>query len=414
MSDDIKRALAEAKRKEPLDIRIHVLIIAVLLLLIGVCAAFKLVGNGPTPPKTILRLAGSNTIGETLAPSLAEAFLKEQGATDVKIIPGAKADEKIVQGTLPGEKSVSSITIAAHGSATAFTSLADGSCDIGMASRRIKPEEVAKLASLGDMCSAANEHVLGLDGIAVIVNASSHVNALSKDQIMRIFTGEVADWSQIGFSHGEIKVHARDDKSGTYDTFKTLVLAGKALAPGALRFEDSNQLSEAVASDPNAIGFVGLPFVHSAKPIAVSSGAAAWQPTRLTVARQVYPLSRQLFLYTPSNPTKKFTRAFVEFVISEHGQDVVGANGFVDQNLNVASAPSVTPAGAPEEYKQLTRNAKQLNTDFHFQTGTWELDNKSLVDLDRVVSMISSLKSTEEEIIEPEIHGRRDYVVRFY
>jgi len=54
-----------------------------------------------------------------------------------------------------------------------FTALADGSCDIGMASRRIKPDEVAKLAQLGDMTSTGDEHVLGLDGIAVVVNASN-------------------------------------------------------------------------------------------------------------------------------------------------------------------------------------------------------------------------------------------------
>jgi len=96
-------------------------------------------------PKAILRLAGSNTIGDTLGPSLAEAFLKDQGATDVRILPGANPLEKIVEGVLPGDSTASSITIAAHGSATAFTALAGNNCDIGMASRKIKPEEAAKL-----------------------------------------------------------------------------------------------------------------------------------------------------------------------------------------------------------------------------------------------------------------------------
>jgi phosphate transport system substrate-binding protein len=59
-------------------------------------------------------------------------------------------------------------------------------------------------------------------------------------------------------------------KSGTFDTFKALVLGGKALAPGAKRFEDSNALSEAVAGDPNGIGFIGFPYIHSAKALAVS------------------------------------------------------------------------------------------------------------------------------------------------
>ena len=106
-----------------------------------------------------------------------------------------------------------------------------------------------------------------------------------------------------------IKIYARDNKSGTFDTFKTLVLGAKALAPGAARFEDSNTLSEAVAGDRNGIGFIGLPYVHGAKALAVSEeGARALQATRLTVATEDYPLSRRLCLYTPANPTNRFTR----------------------------------------------------------------------------------------------------------
>jgi ABC-type phosphate transport system substrate-binding protein len=129
---------------------------------------------------TILRLSGSNTIGESLMPSLVEAFLKSRGATDVHTIAGAKPEEKIVVGTLPGDRFPSSIRIAAHGSSTAFTSLAESSCDIGMSSRRIKPEEATRLSSLGNMFGPASEHVVGLDGIAVIVNASNRVSELSQ------------------------------------------------------------------------------------------------------------------------------------------------------------------------------------------------------------------------------------------
>ena len=129
-----------------------------------------------------------------------------------------------------------------------------------------------------------------------------------------------------------IKIYARDNKSGTFDTFKTLVLGAKALAPGATRFEDSNTLSEAVAGDRNGIGFIGLPYVHGAKALAVSEeGARALQATRLTVATEDYPLSRRLYLYTPANPTNRFTRKFIEFALSKQGQDVVGNSGFVAQ-----------------------------------------------------------------------------------
>jgi phosphate transport system substrate-binding protein len=346
----------------------------------------------------MLRLSGSNTIGASLGPSLAEAFLKDQGATEIRVLPGTVPDEKIVQGVLPGDQSPSIIKIAAHGSATAFTDLADNDCDIGMASRRIKPDEAAKLSSLGDMYSPASEHVLGLDGIAVIVNAANPVSALEKDQVMKIFTGDITDWSQVSAFHGAIKIYARDDKSGTFDTFKSLVLTGKPLAPGAQRFEDSTALSEAVAGDPNGIGFIGLPYIHSAKAVAMSEkGARPLLPSRLTVATEDYLLSRRLYLYSPAAPQNKVTQKFVEFALSRQGQDVVGNAGFVAQNV-VPQSQEVAE-GAPAEYKQLTQGAERLSLNFRFRAGKTELDNKALVDVDRVVTFIADLKYTGDKIL---------------
>lgn len=63
-----------------------------------------------------------------------------------------------------------------------------------MASRKIKPDEIATLAALGDMTSPASEHVLGLDGIAIIVNQANPATSLTKDQLARIFSGEVTNW----------------------------------------------------------------------------------------------------------------------------------------------------------------------------------------------------------------------------
>jgi phosphate transport system substrate-binding protein len=348
--------------------------------------------------RTILRLAGSDTIGDTLGPELAEAFLKNQGATEVRTIHGTNPREQIVQGVLPNDNTPSFITISAYGSATAFTALKNGKCDIGMSSRKIRDDEAVKLASLGKMTSDANEHVLGLDGIAVIVNVSNPIEKLDKDRIMRIFSGEITDWSQVGPYQGRIKLYARNDDSETYDTFRSLVLAGKPLAKGTQRFEDSRDLSEAVANDPNSIGFIGLPYILSAKPIAVSEQETRpLLPNRLSVATEDYLLSRRLYLYTASNPQNRYVRSFVEFALSRRGQEVVGSNGFAAQT--VTQVAQTAPVFAPEEYKQLTHNANRLTVDFRFQPGKTNLDNKARADLDRVVSVIADLRIKGDRVM---------------
>jgi phosphate transport system substrate-binding protein len=348
----------------------------------------------------ILRVSGSNTIGEGLAPALAEEFLRQQGATEVKTLPGDRDDEVRVQGVLPGDRAPKAIEIHAHGSAKAFEDLANGQADIGMASRRIKTEEGAQLASLGDMRSPACEHILGLDGIAVIVSKKNPVRTLAKDQIAQIFKGEIGNWLQVGGSDGAINLYARDDKSGTYDTFRTLVLGNAPLAPSARRIEDSRRLSDSVAKDPNGIGFIGLTYVQEARAIAVyENGAAALLPTPFTVATEDYALSRRLFLYTPAHPRQELTRRFVDFALSTMGQNIVAETGFVGQNLLAAAAAAASTTALPADYRRLTSGSNRLSLDFRFREGSSQLDSKAVADLTRVVTFVTDLHYSGDKLV---------------
>jgi len=278
----------------------------------------------PQPVSRVaLRIHGSNTIGKELVPALCEEFLKYQGATSVQRRQRQKEDETDIEGVLPNE-SADPLTfeVQAHGSKTAFEDLAAGRCEIGMASRQIKSDEAQQcaLAGLGNMFSPACEIVVGLDGIAVFVNKSNPINALTKQQLADIFSGRVTDWSQVGGDPGPINLYAGDDKSGTFDTFKSLVLGAAPLSPRSLRYENSAKLSDEVAADPNGIGFAGMAFVRGSKPLAISeAGTGALLPTPFTVATKHYPLSRRLFLYVPADPKNEWTRKFVDFALSELG-----------------------------------------------------------------------------------------------
>ena len=403
---ECKRALTEttpARRSRPPALLWIAL--AALLLLIGLgFTAYQLfkgrsrneerstaaVTSGAT--SAALRLCGSNTIGAQLAPALVSAFLKQNGGSDVRVTTTG-TDESSVTGAMNGEPQL--ITIKAHGSATAFQGLGDGSCDIGMASRKIKGTEAQALSGLGDMTSPASEHVLGLDGIAVIVNRGNPVSSLTIQDLANLFSG--SGGSRTAGLSGPLQVYARDEKSGTYDTFKTLVLGNRALASNAKRFEDSRALSDAVANDPNGIGFVGLPYIGSAKAVAVSEpGTRALLPNKFTVSTEDYLLSRRLYLYTSSSP-KPLARRFIDFALSKAGQDVVAENGFVEQNVRVeAAAPA---PGASPQYQQITRGAQRLSLDFRFRTGSSQLDNKALVDTDRVTSLLSDLHYTGQNVL---------------
>ncbi len=352
----------------------------------------------PPPAEIVLRFHGSNTIGAQLLPALLEKFLEKEGGTAVKRDPRQDREEVAIEAKFTGKPGPQAVEVAAHGSKTAFEDLAAMKCDVGIASRPIKPEEAQACAraGLGDLQSASCEHVLGLDGIAMLVSRNNPIEILSVSQIADIFSGRITDWVAVGGKPGPIHLFARDAKSGTFDTFKSLVLGAASLSSDAQRLEDSDELSAKVSQDPQAIGFAGLPFVHSAKLLAVSEdGAAPLLATRFTVATEDYALSRRLYVYTPERPTHPWVARFVEFALGPEGQEIVSKIGFIKQTIDLERpAP---PLGAPPAYLTASQKAERLSVNLRFKKGSVELDNKSLRDLTRINQLLE----------EPRANGRR-------
>jgi phosphate transport system substrate-binding protein len=221
---------------------------------------------------------------------------------------------------------------------------------------------------------------------------------LEKAQLHRLFSGQITDWRDVGGRPGPVRLYARDDNSGTYDTFKSLVLGKAPLAEGARRFESNADLSDAVAGDPNGIGFVGLPYVRAAKAVAISDGeSAAIVPEPFSVATEDYALTRRLFLYLPQKGAKPMAREFAEFTASPAGQEVVARVGFVSQQIVVGDP--VVKADAPAEYRSLIREAQRLSLNFRFRAGSIDLDNKALRDVSRLVEFMKREENRGRELM---------------
>lgn len=330
----------------------------------------------------ILRIHGSNTIGERLAPALAEAWLGAGGHERIERFAPAH-DETTVRGTGPDGRI--DVELRAHGSSTGFAGLLGGHADLAMASRPVNADEVAQGRQFGALDSIEQEAVLALDGIAVIVHPSNPVRALRLPQLRAIFSGEVRDWSRLGVSAGRIALHARDANSGTWDTFRSLVLGEAALHDSARRFESTLELARAVSADPAAIGFVGLAAIGEARAVPIADGGEAMAPTAFGVAVEDYPLARRLYFYRAADASP-LARAFVEFALSDAGQAVVERNGFVSQRVRSLRAP--LRAGAPAAYRTLVDASERLSLNFRFGSGSSLLDSKAQRDLDRLATFM--------------------------
>ncbi|MCO1334440.1 phosphate ABC transporter substrate-binding/OmpA family protein [Microbulbifer sp. OS29] len=351
----------------------------------------------PATSSLLFTMHGSNTIGAKLAPNLINDYLNAKGGSNIKIIPLERENEIRVQATLDG-RSVH-VDIAAHGSSTGFRALERSQADIAMASRPIKSKEQQALSHFGDMRSNRAEHVIAIDGLAIIVHRKNPVHKLTLQQIAAIFAGKITNWSQLGGQNGRIKVLARDNQSGTWDTFKSLILGKNySLTPSAARFESNDQLSDRVSADANSIGFVGLASIRQAKAIAVSDGNTQPQaPEHLTIATEDYPLSRRLFLYTAAYAVKPAAQEFLQFVQSEQGQEQVKTTGFVAQTPIGVKAEA--NRDGPSEYLELTKNAERLSINVRFSEGSASLDNKAQQDIQRLVHFMQKPENRDRRLL---------------
>ena len=391
----------------------YFLIILGIIAIIG-CGYYFIINpwlNKPDQPDhekiiPILKLAGSNTIGGKLAPALAQAFLEKKlnlSNVEISIPDSSKKVEKLIKGKSADGKETG-IFIVAHGSGTAFDSLLHGWADIGMSSRRIKDDETAKLSSYGDMKSRQAEHILCMDGIAVIVNLSNDkVNKLSKEEVSKVFSGEISNWNQLGGDNSPIIVYARDEHSGTWDSFEALVLKpyNRKLSVEAekSRFESNSELVQKVAENPSGIGFTAFSEIKNVKPLKIyEQGSVDYLPTLLTISTEVYALSRRLYLYMPPKSTNKTASDFIEFALSTEGQEIAKDKGFV-AGVIPPDTTLVIPPDAPEEYRRLVTNATRYKVIFYFDSGSNVLDNKAMRDADRMVIDYSQKENTGKTII---------------
>lgn len=354
-----------------------------------------------------LSFAGSNTIGDSLISVLVKSYLENIHATDIAETTEAK-DEKRITATVDAK--TIEISISAHGTKTGFETLNNNAADIWMASAPIDNSDSAAIAMKHpgeDMRSVTNEHVIGLDGIAVIVNGSSPVQELNLDDVRRIFSGEITNWNKIAGSQksGSINIYRRDESSGTYKMFSQMAMQSQPIAKEAIQFEKSSELVNTIGHDDNAIGFVSYSFVKNnqrIKALAIKPGGGipAAAPNSLTMKTERYVLCRHLILYSLKADQNPNVQPFLQYVNSKAGQDQVESLGFV--SLTLSYVPPTPPADAdhyPVEYESLIRRAQKLSAEFRFRFGSQELRARSKDDINRVVGFLQSNTGGNKAVI---------------
>ena len=372
-------------------------------------------GRTPAVASERLTIHGSVTIGDKLMPELIRGYIASLGA-EAQQSRGEKRNEVRFRVRNAQKTEIASIDLQQYGSQTAFTGLAKGETQIGMSSRAISDAETKALAALvPGNGMLQHEHVIGLDALVFVVAPGNPIASLTIDQIARIFSGQITDWQELGQAAGAINAYAADAGSGTFDTFKELVLQPRNLVPGAYvrRLDAGAEIARAVAADPRGIGMTSAAAASIARPVAIAGTCGlVSEASAFTIKTEDYPLSRRLYLYTAGPLKGEFAQGFLKYALSAGAQSVVLGNRFVDQHVDSAAfadqaarfktgAGAASPPADPQAERLLLADAGQarrLSIAFRFATGSSEFQSKARQDVVRLAELLQTADSQKKTV----------------
>ena len=206
------------------------------------------------------------------------------------------------------------------GSGAGITAAIDGTADLGLSSRELKDEETAK---------GATANVVALDGVAVVVNPENAVENLTVEQIAKIFSGEITNWSEVGGADGVIAVLGREPGSGTRGAFEEIVGVEDACVYNA-EYSSTGDVIGQVSTNPNAIGYASLSAVsESVKALKVNDVEC----TEATVKDGSFPIQRPFLIVTKEGTElSPAAQAFLEYAMSAEVADLIAQAGAVSPN----------------------------------------------------------------------------------
>ncbi|PXF61912.1 MAG: phosphate-binding protein [Candidatus Methanogaster sp.] len=260
-------------------------------------------------------LLGSGCIGNKDAGTQEHAIeLRVTGSTTV--LPIVDECARVFMENNPGDK----IYPSGGGSSLGVKAVADGIADIGTASRDLKDSEKA---SYPDLVT----HGIAKDGVAIVIHPSNRVSDLTIEQLQGIYTGKITNWKDVGYEDAEIMVVSREEGSGTRDCFEQVVLAPtkEEITANAIIQDSNGKTRTTVAGNKDAIGFLSLGYVNS-DIRAVSLDDT--EPTIENIRSGDYAISRTLWMITDGAPDAD-EQAFLDFVLSENGQEIVSDVRFI-------------------------------------------------------------------------------------
>uniref|UniRef100_UPI004055EBD4 phosphate ABC transporter substrate-binding protein n=1 Tax=Agathobacter sp. TaxID=2021311 RepID=UPI004055EBD4 len=246
---------------------------------------------------------------------------QEQALSGSITLSGSTSMDKVAKALQEGfmEKNPNvTVNVEFNGSSAGIEQVLKGSVNIGNASRNLKESEVNE---------GAVENIVAIDGIAVVVDKANTVTDITTEELIKIYKGEIKNWSELGGTDSPIVVIGREAGSGTRGAFEELLEIEDACAY-AQELDSTGTVLANVAATPGAIGYVSLDVINDTVATVKLDGVEA---TAENIAGGSYSLSRPFVMATKGEISRQdeLTQAFFAYVASEEGQAIIEQVGLI-------------------------------------------------------------------------------------
>lgn len=310
-----------------------VILLFTCILLIGALAAC---GKAGTEKETVNQEVTNETNGNTDTAKATESKATTETANDTAeetkttdntslsgtiTMAGSTSMEKLANVVAEAfmEKNPDVVVSAEFiGSSAGVEAVIAKTVDIGNASRNLKDTELS---------AGAVENIVAIDGIAVITDKTNTVNDITKDQLTKIYTGEIVNWSELGGTNQPIVVIGRESGSGTRGAFEEL-LEIEDLCKYSNEINSTGGVMAKVASTPGAIGYVSLDVLDDS---VTGLKLESVEPTAENIKAGSYFLSRPFVMATigEASAQNENVKALFAYLQSEEGKKLIESVGLI-------------------------------------------------------------------------------------
>jgi phosphate transport system substrate-binding protein len=242
-------------------------------------------GNGDGEVSGSLVVSGSSAM-QPLVAAAAEEFMAENPGADLQVNAG--------------------------GSGTGLSQVAEGSVDIGNSDVFAEEKEGIPAEELVD-------HKVAVVGITAAVNPNVGIKDISKADLIKVFTGKITNWKEVGGKDQKIVLVNRPDASGTRAIFNKLALDGATPAEGITE-DSSNTVKKILTETEGAVGYLAFSYFtdDSITPLSVDGV----EPTEENVQSGKFPIWAYQHSYTKGEP-KGLAKEFLDFLMSADIQNTL-------------------------------------------------------------------------------------------